>query len=417
MIYSVWIINKDGLPLLHRNYSQFKMDPALFSGFVTAIYNFTLEMGGGKLKEIGMGNSKLVLYTLPGGGFVVIVISATDKSERYISFFDRLEKELLSRIELSQHPKETGKQELANRILDNLVEDYNARLIPQDLSKITILKDPKVQTLLTQLFLSKGTGELLPELDSQSRFGCRYPLAESLLDTNTEKVILILNHLADVGILLQNEYETVLACPVCGSVDMHVAYQCPKCGSTQIRKTRLIKHYKCNFEAPAEMFVKSGGLECPNCHIPLKSKGRDYSVVEGFYCTKCQHTSAVFDEIYHCFKCKQKMKKTQADTMTIFYYTLNPDIRADLETFLATTMVPAATHTWAVDYPIKLPEVKDPESQAIVKEIENARNQIREIEEKWKRGEITTAERDHQYIKLRSRIRELMDKLKVLTKK
>ena len=413
VIYAVWIINKDGLPLLTRNYSKFRLDSALFSGFVTAIYNFTQEMGGGKLREITMDGTKLLLYPIESHEvFCVLMVSASDNTAKYLTFFERIEKEILNRHELSQHPSET--REVAVKVLDKIVDDYKSQITLQDLANIPLLKDFKVQMLLAKL-LSQEITEISPDLDSSNVFGCRYKYVETVMETdNFERIMLILNNLADVGILIRKEYETIVACPICGAIDVHTAYRCPECKSMKVKPSRLIHHKDCNYIGPAEFFVATGGLVCPSCEKPLYRKGQDYDVVEGFQCMKCHYIAEKFEQVYHCFKCNNKFPLNQAEERVIYSYILNPDVREDLKTYLTREAISPQDTSWTIEN-IEIPKsvlADDKETQEILKQIEEYKNKLKEIEELWKKGQISPVERDNNYIKLRIKIRELIDKLK-----
>ncbi|MHA1860084.1 MAG: hypothetical protein ACTSVF_03175 [Candidatus Asgardarchaeia archaeon] len=400
MIYSVWVIGEEGLPILSRNYSKYKIDSALFSGFVTALYNFSLELSEERLKEITMGNTKIVLYNLKKGGLLVITISADDKPSRYITFFERIENEVLPLLKVKRPLMEADGMVI--KMIDQLVEDYNRRLIPKDVSKVPLLKDPKVQTLLTYLLFARKDKELTPVWDKTSRFGYTYKEASNLLMIDTDRLFLILNYLTDFGILIRNEYESVAVCPVCGSMDIHIAYRCPKCHSMRVSPIRLIRHNNCGYVGPADLFVTIRGLKCPQCGEILKKKGMDYEVENGFYCRNCNNLSTDFEEVYHCFQCNYKSRKDELDILTIYSYSLNPDVSEDVEKIITTMGIKEGT-------PIQMEESVESLSVSENKEeLGKILEELKSLDQKWAKGEISTAERDRKYIELKARLRDLM---------
>ncbi|NHI92781.1 MAG: hypothetical protein EAX96_09800 [Candidatus Lokiarchaeota archaeon] len=64
-IYNIWLINKkNSLCMLQKNYSfKTNIDNDLFSGFITAIFNFSEELSGESVKSITMGTIKLFYKT------------------------------------------------------------------------------------------------------------------------------------------------------------------------------------------------------------------------------------------------------------------------------------------------------------------------------------------------------------------
>ena len=64
-IYNIWLINKrNSLCILQKNYSfKTNIDNDLFSGFITAIFNFSEELSGESVKSISMGSIKLFYKT------------------------------------------------------------------------------------------------------------------------------------------------------------------------------------------------------------------------------------------------------------------------------------------------------------------------------------------------------------------
>ncbi|MHA1370174.1 MAG: hypothetical protein ACTSRA_10720 [Promethearchaeota archaeon] len=61
ILQDIYIINKDGLCLFERHYSE-KMDPHLFSGFITALNTVASQLGEEKgLTNFTLGDNKYIL--------------------------------------------------------------------------------------------------------------------------------------------------------------------------------------------------------------------------------------------------------------------------------------------------------------------------------------------------------------------
>ncbi|MHA1784757.1 MAG: hypothetical protein ACTSX4_00415 [Candidatus Helarchaeota archaeon] len=84
-IHSVWLINKSsGICVLNRMYKEdTKIDPDLFSGFITAMFNFSEEIAGTSVKNISMGKIRLFYRTIPS--LIIVLSSAGDVKENKIN--------------------------------------------------------------------------------------------------------------------------------------------------------------------------------------------------------------------------------------------------------------------------------------------------------------------------------------------
>lgn len=77
MIHNVWILNRHGICLLDRRYSNIEVDKNLFGGFVTAIESFSERLTSRPVDSIVMGDLK-ILYIVGEKIVVAIAIDADD---------------------------------------------------------------------------------------------------------------------------------------------------------------------------------------------------------------------------------------------------------------------------------------------------------------------------------------------------
>ncbi|MHA1378241.1 MAG: hypothetical protein ACTSRG_07650 [Candidatus Helarchaeota archaeon] len=77
MIHNVWILNRHGICLLDRNYSNIEVDKNLFGGFVTAIESFSERLTNRPVDSIVMGDLK-ILYVMSEKIVVAIAVDAED---------------------------------------------------------------------------------------------------------------------------------------------------------------------------------------------------------------------------------------------------------------------------------------------------------------------------------------------------
>ena len=78
MISNIWIINKkNSLCVLQRSYGKVnKIDKDLFSGFLTALFNFSKEISGEVIRSVTMGSLKFFYQTTES---MIVAISTDDK--------------------------------------------------------------------------------------------------------------------------------------------------------------------------------------------------------------------------------------------------------------------------------------------------------------------------------------------------
>jgi DNA-binding response OmpR family regulator len=78
-------------------------------------------------------------------------------------------------------------------------------------------------------------------------------------------VMKILNKLSDKDLLKKEEYERVILCPSCDSVETYSRYSCPSCKSTKIDRLNLIQHLKCGYMGHKKEFEENSNYICPKC--------------------------------------------------------------------------------------------------------------------------------------------------------
>ncbi|NVM54681.1 MAG: hypothetical protein HWN66_13335 [Candidatus Helarchaeota archaeon] len=79
MIHHVWLINRAGVCILDRNYTGFRVNRQLFSGFLTALNNFALQLNQ-NLDSLSMGEIT-IYYELDGNLIVAIAVDRDDNDQ------------------------------------------------------------------------------------------------------------------------------------------------------------------------------------------------------------------------------------------------------------------------------------------------------------------------------------------------
>ena len=86
-----------------------------------------------------------------------------------------------------------------------------------------------------------------PELDFSSELGFSYPVVEKLLGVGGEEAVAVLESLVDKGALVREFFDRILRCPHCHSVNLRPSNCCPKCGSRNLARGRVLEHISCRF--------------------------------------------------------------------------------------------------------------------------------------------------------------------------
>ena len=90
VLNGLWIINPNGLCLLHRNFeeTQQQIDETMFSGFLTAILSFTQDLVKDSIEKISMGERDI--YYSSFGSFAVAL--SANKSKKAKNLQDYINK-------------------------------------------------------------------------------------------------------------------------------------------------------------------------------------------------------------------------------------------------------------------------------------------------------------------------------------
>nr|MDO8133072.1 hypothetical protein [Candidatus Njordarchaeum guaymaensis] len=189
------------------------------------------------------------------------------------------------------------------------------------------------QKLLRNLLEMGKEAEMLPTYDPS--FGFRYKTAESAFDENVppgeaEELLERLNHLEILG---KKFFDTVSACPVCGSTTITLHYCCPKCTSHHIVKTGLTEHVPCgNIDERDKYYQGQGHLmpRCPKCGAKLvEGEYRDMGL--WYICRECREKFEHPNLDLICRRCENRFTIQTAIVREISKYVLNPDKEQEIK--------------------------------------------------------------------------------------
>ncbi len=192
-------------------------------------------------------------------------------------------------------------------------------------------ENEKAMKLVAEMLTEKII-DIRPQLDYASELGFVYPVAEQILGVKAEKVVSILDSLVYKGILNRNFFERLLRCPQCRSLNLRPTTHCPKCGSGDIARGRVLEHFVCGYVGLEDEFVAKGRYICPKCKIELRTIGSDYQSLG--LLRKCRACDEVFNIPvikWRCLKCSSLTAEDKVIEANIYSYTFNEAKRGWLE--------------------------------------------------------------------------------------
>jgi len=196
---------------------------------------------------------------------------------------------------------------------------------------MTVEGNEKAMKLVAEMLSGKAL-DIRPQLDYNSELGFVYPVAEGILGVKTREAVSILDSLVGKGILGRNFFERLLRCPQCNSLNLRPTTHCPKCGSGDIARGRVLEHLVCGYVGLEDEFVAKGRYICPKCKVELRTVGSDYQSLG--LLRKCRDCDEVFNIPvikWRCLKCSSLTAEDKVIEANIYSYTLNEAKRGWLE--------------------------------------------------------------------------------------
>ncbi len=182
---------------------------------------------------------------------------------------------------------------------------------------------PEVQKMLRHL---KGdtTIEIKPSFDSKSG-QITYPDAERIMGVDTERSRVLLDFLAEQGILAKEPSDAFYTCSNCRSRNLILVSGCPYCSHESLKSGRSIEHLYCGHVDFEEAFVAKDGFKCPKCGKTLKAIGVDYRRTGNLYrCLNCKRSVEKPVQTFACSNCQKRTPFDETRLSTANSYRVNP---------------------------------------------------------------------------------------------
>ncbi|MFC2050966.1 hypothetical protein ACFLTN_07325 [Chloroflexota bacterium] len=196
----------------------------------------------------------------------------------------------------------------------------------------TIVKQKPEAMKLVKEILAGKLDEINPATDPATELGFTYPQVESLLGLTNKEAITILELLAEENIIKKYIYDKLLFCPHCQSPDLRHGLGCPKCGSGNITKGRILEHFACCNDSLEDEYMDNGKYICPKCKQELRFLGTDYqSLGINYKCHDCGTISIEAVSNLHCLKCSLYFTEDDAKETLLCSYRFNEGKRRWLD--------------------------------------------------------------------------------------
>ena len=190
------------------------------------------------------------------------------------------------------------------------------------------MEKDEIAMKLVGAMLEAKVVDIKPQLDFTSELGFIYPIVEQTAKVKGAEAVSIVESLTARGILKKNFFDRLLRCPRCHSVNLRPSIHCPKCGSGDIARGRILEHSACGYVGVEDEFSAKGRYVCPRCKMELRTMGVDYQ--SRGVLRKCRDCGEVFNVPlmkWSCLKCSSLVDEDEIDEASIYSYNLDESKR------------------------------------------------------------------------------------------
>jgi hypothetical protein len=198
-----------------------------------------------------------------------------------------------------------------------------------------VLSDTEVADLgmkVVAAMLSARVADIKPQFDFSTELGFVYPMVEQTAMVKGKEAVAIVESLTNKGILRRSFFDRLLRCPRCQSMNLRPSTHCPKCGSGDITRGRILEHVACGYVGVEDEFATRGKYICPKCKLELRTVGADY--LSRGVLRKCRDCNEIFSSPlvkWRCLKCSSLSAEDEIIEVNVYAYTLDEGKRNWLE--------------------------------------------------------------------------------------
>lgn len=194
-----------------------------------------------------------------------------------------------------------------------------------------LVKD-ELATKVVAGMLASRIVDIKPQLDFTTELGFIYPVVEQTAGVKGKEAVAVVESLTSRGILRRSYFDRLLRCARCQSINVRPSTHCPKCGSGDIVRGRILEHLACNYVGVEDEFTTKGKYICPRCKLELRTVGADY--VSRGVLRKCRDCNEIFVAPmlkWRCLKCSSLADEDAIQEVNVYAYTLDEAQRNWLE--------------------------------------------------------------------------------------
>ena len=198
-----------------------------------------------------------------------------------------------------------------------------------------VLSDTEVADLgmkVVAAMLSARVADIKPQFDFSTELGFVYPMVEQTAMVKGKEAVAIVESLTNKTILRRSFFDRLLRCPRCQSMNLRPSTHCPKCGSGDITRGRILEHVACGYVGVEDEFATRGKYICPKCKLELRTVGADY--LSRGVLRKCRDCNEIFSSPlvkWRCLKCSSLSAEDEIIEVNVYAYTLDEGKRNWLE--------------------------------------------------------------------------------------
>jgi hypothetical protein len=198
-----------------------------------------------------------------------------------------------------------------------------------------VLSDTEVADLgmkVVAAMLSARVADIKPQFDFSTELGFVYPMVEQTAMVKGKEAVTIVESLTNKTILRRSFFDRLLRCPRCQSMNLRPSTHCPKCGSGDITRGRILEHVACGYVGVEDEFATRGKYICPKCKLELRTVGADY--LSRGVLRKCRDCNEIFSSPlvkWRCLKCSSLSAEDEIIEVNVYAYTLDEGKRNWLE--------------------------------------------------------------------------------------
>ncbi|GEM_PF-1813238 len=144
-----------------------------------------------------------------------------------------------------------------------------------------------------------------------------YPDAEGLLDDRDDGAVVVLERLADRGVLDREFQSKVYICPECLTEGMQYSSACPSCGSIEAFETTLVEHTECG-TVDVEESYRNG--VCPGCERQVTEE--TLSSQQRYVCQGCESWFDTPANRLRCRDCLHVCQPSDSHERVLYIYAL-----------------------------------------------------------------------------------------------